>query len=87
MTTIEGLAAVVAEGFAEMHERFDVLEEKSDSFRDDIRELDARLAAVENKLSGVLRRLDDEAMERVDVRNIIVRMERIEQHLFGKKGS
>jgi predicted RNase H-like nuclease (RuvC/YqgF family) len=85
ITTIEGLAAAMAEGFADVAARFDAMDAKFDALASDVRDLDRRLTAVESKLDGILRRLDDEAMERMDVRSLQARMDRIEEHLFGQK--
>lgn len=120
ITTIEGLAVAMAEGFADVHagfrgvegrfdevsERFDEvdkrleklekrqenmetrlgrIEQHFDAPESLLRQLLDRLIAVESKLFGINRRLDSEAMERVDVQALMLRMDRVEEALFGKK--
>lgn len=48
----------------------------------ELQEIDTRLTALESKVLGILRRLDDEAMERVDVKALFARLSKLEDAVF-----
>jgi len=90
--TIEKLAQLTADGFADMDSRFADMDSRFSDLdlrfvetKEMLKNIDRRLTAVESKVLGVERRLDSEAMERFDVKSIFTRMERIELAVFGSK--
>ncbi len=77
ITTIDGLAVAMAEGFADMNERFDRLEKRLD-------DLDRRVTALEMKVSGIYRQFADDKMHRLDVQQLISRVAKLEEKVYGK---
>lgn len=51
---------------------------------EELKEVSDRLTALENKVSGIQRRLDDEAMERLDVKALFERLTKLETAVFGE---
>lgn len=84
ITTIEGLAIAVQEGFSEMHERFDQVDKRFDRLEKRIEEAEKRIAALEMKVAGIYRMLEEEKMQRLDVTHLFTRLARLEQKVFGK---
>jgi hypothetical protein len=71
--------------FSDMDARFSDMDSRFVELKEVLKNMDKRLAAVESKVWGIERRLDSEAMERLDIRSIFARMEKIELAVFGNK--
>lgn len=86
--TIEGLAVAMAEGFADVNTRFDALERKFDARFDKlekkIEDLDRRVTALEMKVSGIYRQFADDKLHRLDVQQLLSRVAKLEEKVYGK---
>lgn len=84
ITTIEGLAIAMQEGFSDMHERFDHVDKRFDRLEKRLEEAERRIAALEMKVAGIYRLLEEEKMQRLDVRHLFTRIAKLEEKVFGK---
>lgn len=84
ITTIEGLAIAVQEGFEAVHARFDHVEKRFDNLGARLEEAEKRIAALEMKVSGLYRPIDDQKMERLDISHLFARLSKLEEKVFGK---
>ena len=68
--TIDQLAGMMANGFAEMHDRFEKIDSRFDA-------IDARLEGAEHRFAGIDKRLDvlNQKIDRVDAKLDVHRQE------------
>ncbi len=77
ITTIEGLAIAVHEGFEEMRGEFKDVKSL-------LQNLDRRVSALEMKVVGMYRQRDENKMHRLDVQYLTSRISKLEEKVFGK---
>ncbi len=84
ITTIEGLAIAMQEGFSVMNERFDRMDKRFDRLESQLKDLENRVSALEMKVSGIYRQLSEDKMHRLNVKLLIDRVAKLEEKVFGK---
>lgn len=84
ITTIEGLAIAVQEGFDEMRVRFDHVDKRFDRLEAHLGEAEKRISALEMKVGGLYRLIDDKKMEKLDINHLFARLTKLEGKVFGK---
>lgn len=78
--TIEKLAALVADGFYDVHTRMDTMEQRLDKKIGDLtKKVDDGFEGVNARMEGVNRRIDDEVDQRIELG---LRVEKVEAKVF-----
>ncbi len=88
ITTIEGLATLVVEEISafreEVNEQFSLVNSRLDRIEKQLVSIEVRVTALEMKVAGLQRRLDEEAMERIDIRALLARVAKLEELVYKK---
>jgi len=79
--TVEKLAGLVLQEFADLRGEMSTGFSRAER---SLKEVERRIAALEMKVSGIDRRLDSEAMERLDIKSLFARLTKLEEEVFGK---